>query len=221
MVEKMLDMAKVTATDYLIDLGSGDGRTVITAAKRGACAHGIEYNPDMVELSKRNAEAAGVADKATFTRADLFESDFSQATVLTMFLLPQINLKLRPKILDLKAGTRIVSNSFTMGDWPPDETAAVGGDCDTWCTALLWIVPAKVEGHWRFPDGELTLKQTFQWITGTLKTGGNAVAIQNGRLAGDEIHFSAAGRDYSGRVNGDTIGGTVNGASWTAKRADR
>jgi len=218
MVEKMLDMAKVTANDYVIDLGSGDGRTVITAAQRGARAHGIEYNPDMVELSKRNAAAAGVADKATFAKADLFESDFSQATVLTMFLLPQINLKLRPKILDLKPGTRIVSNSFTMGDWPPDETAAVGGDCDTWCTALLWIVPAKVEGHWRLPDGELTLKQTFQWITGTLKNGGNVVAIQNGRLAGDEIHFSAGKSDYRGQINGDTITGLVNGAAWHAER---
>jgi Methyltransferase domain len=218
MVEKMLDMAKVTANDYLIDLGSGDGRTVITAAKRGARAHGIEYNPDMVELSKRNAEAAGVTETATFAKADLFESDFSQATVITMFLLPQINLKLRPKILDLKPGTRIVSNSFTMGDWPPDETATVGGDCDTWCTALLWIVPVKVEGHWRLPDGELTLKQTFQWITGTLKSGSNVVAIQNGRLAGDEIRFSAGKNAYTGRINGETITGVVNSAAWRAER---
>jgi len=132
--------------------------------------------------------------------------------------LPQINLKLRPKILDLKPGTRIVSNSFTMGDWPPDETATVGGDCDTWCTALLWIVPAKAGGQWRLPDGELTLKQTFQWITGTLKSGGNVVAIQNGRLAGDEIHFSAGKSDYTGRINRETITGLVNGAAWRAER---
>src|SRR5918992_5999257 len=113
LVDKMLDMAKVTPSDYVIDLGSGDGRTVITAAKRGARAHGIEYNRDMVELSKRNAEKEGVSGKATFAQADLFKSDFSQASVITMFLLPDINLKLRPKILDLKPGTRVVSNSFT------------------------------------------------------------------------------------------------------------
>src|SRR5690242_5656180 len=151
LVDKMLDIAKVTANDYVIDLGSGDGRTVITAAKRGARAHGIEYNPDMVELAKRNAAKEGVSDKATFTKADLFESDFSQATVITMFLLPEINLKLRPKILNLKPGTRIVSNSFMMGDWSPDETATVT-DCSAWCTALLWIVPAKVAGLWKLAD---------------------------------------------------------------------
>src|ERR671918_2797234 len=125
LVEKMLDMAKVTPKDYVIDLGSGDGRTVITAAKRGAKALGIEYNPDMVELSKRNAAKEGVSDKATFVKADLFETDFSEATVITMFLLSSINMKLRPKILDLKPGTRVVSNSFTMGDWTSDETATV------------------------------------------------------------------------------------------------
>jgi SAM-dependent methyltransferase len=146
LVDKMLDMAKVTSQDYVIDLGSGDGRTVITAAKRGARALGIEYNPDMVELSRRNAIAAGVTEKATFVKADLFESDFSQATVITMFLLPQINLRLRPKILDLKPGTRVASNTFTMEEWQPDQTETVGGDCSSWCTALFWIVPAKVEG---------------------------------------------------------------------------
>ena len=123
LVDKMLDMAKVTPSDYVIDLGSGDGRTVITAAKRGIRALGIEYNPDMVELSKRNVAKEGVSDKASFVKADLFESDFSKATVITMFLLPDINLKLRPKILDLKPGTRIVSNSFTMAEWSADETA--------------------------------------------------------------------------------------------------
>ncbi|HET8563525.1 MAG TPA: class I SAM-dependent methyltransferase, partial [Candidatus Binatia bacterium] len=117
LVEKMLDMGKVTPKDYVIDLGSGDGRTVISAAKRGARALGIEYNPEMVDLSKRNAAKEGISDKANFVKADLFESDFSQATVITMFLLPDINLKLRPKILDLKPGTRIVSNTFTMGEW--------------------------------------------------------------------------------------------------------
>ena len=156
LVDKMLDLAKVTPQDFVIDLGSGDGRTVITAAKRGARAMGIEYNPEMVELSKRNAAAAGLSeDKAKFMKADLFETDFSQATVITMFLLPSINLKLRPKILDMKPGTRVVSNTFTMEDWQPDETANIQGDCTSWCTALFWIVPAKVEGTWQMPAGNL------------------------------------------------------------------
>src|SRR6187402_2813582 len=139
LVDRMLDMAKVTPKDFLMDLGSGDGRTVITAAKRGLTAQGIEYNPDMVDLAKRNATAAGVADKATFVKADLFETDFSKAQVVTMFLLPSINLRLRPTILNMKPGTRIVSNSFTMDTWQADETATVGGDCTSWCTAYLWI----------------------------------------------------------------------------------
>ena len=221
-VNKMLDMAKVTPKDYVIDLGSGDGRTVITAAKRGAKAHGIEYNPDMVELSKRNAAKEGVSDKASFAKADLFESDFSQATVITMFLLPDINLKLRPKILDLKPGTRIVSNSFTMGEWTADETATVGEDCASYCTALLWIVPAKVAGSWQLPQGELTLKQSFQMISGTFRSGNSATGITNGKMRGDEISFSAGGAQYTGRVNGNVIDGTVKGGNkgkWSATRA--
>jgi len=217
LVDKMLDMAKVTPQDYVIDLGSGDGRTVITAAKRGARALGIEYNPEMVELSRRNAIAAGVVDKATFVRADLFESDFSQATVITMFLLPQINLKLRPKILDLKPGTRVVSNTFTMEEWTPDETATVGGDCSSWCTALFWIVPAKVAGTWRLPQGELTLVQEFQMLSGSI----GSTKIANGRMRGSDISFTAGGAQYTGRVNGSSIQGTVtggSGASWTATK---
>ena len=169
LVDKMLDMAKVTPQDVVFDLGSGDGRTVITAAKRGARAMGIEYNPDMVALSERNAKTAGVTDKATFVKADLFETDFSKATVVTMFLLPSINLKLRPKILDMKPGTRIVSNTFTMEDWQADETATVTDGCSSsWCTALFWVVPAKVAGTWNTPNGALTLTQTFQMLSGTL-----------------------------------------------------
>ena len=209
LVEKMLGMAKVTPKDYLIDLGSGDGRTVIAAAKRGAKSLGIEYNPDMVELSKRNAAKAGVSDKANFAKADLFESDLSQATVITMFLLPDINIKLRPKILDLRPGTRIVSNSFTMGDWTADETATVADGCASYCTAYLWIVPAKVEGTWRLAQGELTLKQTYQMISGTLKSGSNMTPITNGKLNGDRIVFSVGGAQYSGRVSGNTIQGTT------------
>ncbi|HEV8342052.1 MAG TPA: class I SAM-dependent methyltransferase [Candidatus Binatia bacterium] len=222
MAEKMLDMAKVTPKDYVIDLGSGDGRTVITAAKRGARALGIEYNPDMVELSKRNAAKEGVSDKATFVKADLFESDFSQATVITMFLLPEINLRLRPQILDLKPGTRIVSNTFTMGEWTADETVTVNEGCGGWCTALLWIVPVKAGGTWQLPQGELTLKQNFQMISGTLRSGSNSTPITNGRLRGDQISFSAGGAQYTGRVNGNAIEGTVksggNSSNWKASR---
>jgi SAM-dependent methyltransferase len=223
LVDKMLDMAKVTSKDYVIDLGSGDGRTVITAAKRGAKALGIEYNPEMVELSKRNAAKEGVTDKATFMKADLFESDFSHATVITMFLLPSINVKLRPKILDLKPGTRIVANSFDMEDWKPDETAKVDG-CSNWCTAYLWIVPAKVGGTWNLPQGELTLKQTFQMVSGTLKSGNNTTQITNGKLNGDQITFTAGGAQYTGHVSGNSIEGTVKGGSngkWRATRAGK
>jgi SAM-dependent methyltransferase len=219
LVDKMLEMAKVTPKDYVIDLGSGDGRTVITAAKRGSKALGIEYNPEMVELSKRNAAKEGVSDKASFMKADLFESDFSQAQVITMFLLPSINLKLRPKILDLKPGTRIVSNSFDMEDWKPDQTENVAG-CTNWCTAHLWIVPAKVEGTWKLPQGELALKQTFQMITGTLKNG-NTVSPINGKLNGDQISFTAGGTQYTGRVNGNAIEGTAGSAKWNATRAGK
>ena len=166
LVDKMLDMAKLTPQDFLMDLGSGDGRTVITAAKRGARALGIEYNPDMVELARRNAAEAKVSDRATFEKADLFESDFTKAQVITMFLLPSINMKLRPKLLELKPGTRIVSNSFTMEDWVADETSNVTEGCQSWCTALLWIVPAKVEGSWQTPQGELKLTQVFQMLSG-------------------------------------------------------
>ncbi len=222
LVDKMLDMAKVTPQDYVIDLGSGDGRTVITAAKRGAKALGIEYNPDMVELSKHNAAKEGVSDKASFVKADLFESDFSKATVITMFLLPDINLKLRPKILNLKPGTRIVSNSFTMGEWTADETTTAKDGCTSYCTAYLWIVPAKVDGSWKMPQGELTLKQEFQMVSGTLKNGSNTVQISNGKLNGDQISFTAGNTQYKGRVNGNTMEGSGNpGASWKATRAGK
>ena len=201
LVDKMLDMAKVTPRDFVMDLGSGDGRTVITAAKRGARGIGIEYNPDMVELSKRNAAAAGVSDKATFVKADLFETDLSKAQVITMFLLPTINMKLRPTILNLKPGTRVVSNTFTMEDWQADETATVTDGCSSsWCTALFWVVPAKVAGTWSTPNGALVLTQNFQMISGTL---GNQ-AIQ-GRLRGNEITFTAGTTKYSGTVDGNTI----------------
>ena len=219
LVDKMLDMAKVTPNDYVIDLGSGDGRTVITAAKRGARALGIEYNPDMVELSKRNAAKAGVSDKANFAKADLFESDFSQAQVITMFLLPDINIQLRPKILDLKPGTRIVSNSFTMGDWKADETATVKNDCASYCTAYLWIVPAKVDGTWKLPQGEITLKQTYQTLSGSVRSGATTTPITDAKLNGEHISFTAGRVKYSGRVSGNSMDGESSNGKWTATRA--
>jgi hypothetical protein len=223
LVDKMLDMAGVTPQDFVMDLGSGDGRTVITAAKRGAHALGIEYNPDMVELSKQNAEKEGMSGRAEFVKADLFETDLSRATVITMFLLPDINLKLRPKILELKPGTRIVSNTFTMEDWNADEIATVGEDCTTWCTALFWIVPAKAEGVWTLPNGELTLTQSFQMLTGELRVGSNRVPVVDGRLRGEQITFTAGGTKYTGKVNGTAMEGTATtntgSTKWTATKA--
>jgi precorrin-6B methylase 2 len=207
LVEKMLDMAKVTPRDFVIDLGSGDGRTVIAAARRGARALGIEYNPDMVELSRRNAEKEGLAHAATFLKADLFETDFSNATVITMFLLPSLNLKLRPKILALKPGTRIVSNTFTMDTWQADEMFEIksGAGCDaTWCTALLWIVPARVEGTHRLTVGELVLEQRFQMLTGTLAIGGKTLPVR-GRVRGEDVTFSAGGNTYRARMKGGSL----------------
>jgi precorrin-6B methylase 2 len=226
LVDKMLDLARVTPRDYVIDLGSGDGRTVITAAKRGARTLGIEYNPDMVALSERNAAREGVGGKAKFMKADLFETDLSQATVITMFLLPDINLKLRPKILDLKPGTRIVSNSFTMGEWSHDRSvrASEKEGCQTYCTAYLWIVPAKVAGTWRVPGGELTLKQEFQKLTGTLRANGLESAVK-GRMSGDQISFKAGDAQYTGQVAGGTIKGTMKsgggGTEWHATRTGK
>lgn len=207
LVDKMLDLAKVTPQDYLIDLGSGDGRTVITAAKRGLKAKGIEYNPDMVELAKKNAAQAGVADRATFEKADLFESDFSGAQVITMFLLPSINEKLAPKLFAMKPGTRLVSNTFPMGDWQSDQSESVSEGCTNWCTALLWIVPAKVEGTWQMGGQELKLTQHYQVISGTLGS-----APVEGRLNGTGITFTANGTRYNGTVDGKTI----KGDNWSA-----
>ena len=218
LVDKMLDMAKVTPNDFVMDLGSGDGRTVITAAKRGAKALGIEYDPRMVELSQRNAVKEGVTDKATFMKADLFESDFSQATVITMFLLPEINLRLRDRILDLKPGTRIVSNSFSMGDWAADETAEAVEGCTSYCKALFWLVPAKVEGTWDTPAGELMLEQKYQTVSGTLKNGNVVAPVMDGKLSGDQITFTAGGTRYSGKVQGATIEGSGGSGAWRATK---
>lgn len=219
LTNKMLDLAKVTPQDYVIDLGSGDGRIVITAARRGARALGIEYNTDLVALSKQNAIKAGVIDKVQFVEADLFESDFSQATVITMFLLPDINLKLRPKILDLKPGTRVVSNSFDMAEWNADQTVTIKpeeGCNNTFCRAHLWIVPAKVEGAWSMPQGKLSIVQRFQRIFGELQLREKTLPVVNGRLNGDQISFTIGNKHYSGRVNGNTMQGIVKATGKTS-----
>ena len=219
LVERMLTMAQVKPTDYVIDLGSGDGRTVITAAKKfGAPALGIEYNPDMVELAKRAAEKEGVAGKAQFMKADIFQTDFSKATVLTMYLLPSLNVKLRPTILNLKPGTRIVSHAFTMDDWQPDQVDSSEGR-----TAYLWIVPAKVAGNWKLDGagkGELSLTQQYQNVGGSAKIDGKNATLANAKLRGETITFSIDGKEYTGRVAGDRIEGTVaGGGKFTATKS--
>lgn len=217
LVDKMLDMAGVTPSDYLLDLGSGDGITVITAARRGVRAHGIEYDARMVELSRQNAQAANVSSRATFARADLFEADLSQATVITMFLLPEINMQLRPRLLDLKPGTRIVSNTFTMQEWVPDGIDGID-PCDRWCYAYLWIVPAKIAGTWHTSDGDLVLTQRFQRVSGVL----GSAPLVDAKLRGDQISFSVGLGVYTGQVGEHEMRGTFtrNGltASWTATR---
>ncbi|HUR33943.1 MAG TPA: methyltransferase domain-containing protein [Vicinamibacterales bacterium] len=218
LIEKMLDMAAVTPRDYLVDLGSGDGVTVIAAAKRGVRAMGIEYDANLVAVSKRNAQAAGVSRLTRFVRGDIFKTDFSRATVVTTFLLPSLNLQLRPTILAMKPGTRVVSNTFPMGEWEPDDTAIIDAPCERWCKALFWIVPARVGGTWRTAKGDLTLTQKFQVVTGTL----GKAEISGGRLRGDAISFTAGGATFTGRVDDYRMTGTVvaDGVSsqWNAVR---
>jgi hypothetical protein len=218
LVDKMLDVAKLTPADIHYDLGSGDGRTVITAAKRGATSVGIEYNPEMVELSKQNAIKEGVTAKVTFMKADLFETDFSKANVLTLFLLPDINRRLRPKILEMKPGTRVVSNSFDMGEWEPDERFDVSNsDCVSYCRGLYWIVPAKVQGTWRSGSTEITFNQTFQMVSGTVKDGNVIAPITKGRITGETIAFTAGGTDYTAKLNGNSIEGVAKAAGKESK----
>jgi SAM-dependent methyltransferase len=207
LVEAMLNLAKVTPQDFVMDLGSGDGRNVIAAARRGARAVGVEFNPKMVELSRRTAAMAGVGDKATFVEGDMYEADISKASVMALFLLPSNMLQLRPKFLDLRPGSRIVSNTFGIEGWTPDETITIEGGCTAWCTALLWIVPAKVGGKWRLGDGELVFDQQFQVVTGTL----NGKPITDGKLRGDQIRFMVGTAEYTGKVAGNRIEGTVRG----------
>lgn len=223
-VDKMLDMAGVTPQDYVVDLGSGDGRNIISAAKRGARGRGVEYNPDMVALSRRNAAQEGVADRALFVEGDMFAADFSDATVLALFLLPDNLRKLGDKFLALRPGTRIVANTFWIDGWTPEEKEELPDTvCSEWCTVMLFVVPARVEGTWRDAQGQLAITQQFQMISGTLTEGGRVTPIANGRMRGDQISFTAAGAEYTGRVNGARIEGTVTSAgqraTWTAMRS--
>ena len=219
MVEKMLDMTQVTPRDFVIDLGSGDGRNVIAAAKRGARALGVEYNPDLVELSKRNAAAAGVSDRATFEQGDMFEADISRASVLILFLIPSNLERLAPKFLKLRPGTRIVSNTYEIGGgWEPDESDRIAL-CASWCSAHLYVVPGKAEGVWRAPDGNLFLSQAFQYVGGTYEQNGISLPVEDGHLRGDEIAFTVNTVQYTGRIKGDTIEGVAKGREARAWRA--
>src|SRR4051812_22947109 len=221
MVEKMLDMARVTPQDFVIDLGSGDGRNVIAAARRGARALGVEYNPDMVELAKRAAAEAGVADRAMFVQGDMFAADISKASALILFLIPQNLEKLAGKFIQLKPGTRIVSNTYEIGGgWEPDDTQRLPL-CASWCGAHLYVVPAKVAGTWRLPEGDLTLFQEFQYVWGSYDYNGIRLDVENGRVRGEEISFVVNGVEYSGRVGGDAMQGTAKGRvtePWKATR---
>ena len=222
LVDRMLRMANVTPKDFVMDLGSGDGRIAIAASKTfNARAMGIEYNPDMVVLSNQSAAREGVAEMVKFVKADIFETDFSQASVITMYLLPSLNVKLRPKLLDMKAGTRIVSHAFDMGEWVADETANVEGR-----SAYLWIVPAKVAGTWSFEVGgnksNLQISQTFQKVEGNVQRG-DRLSPLNGSVRGDEIRFSApegqgGRREYVGRITGERMEGQSGSDRWSATR---
>jgi precorrin-6B methylase 2 len=221
-VEKMLDMAEVTPQDFVMDLGSGDGRNIIAAAKRGANAVGVEFNPEMVALAQQRAKEAGVADKARFIQGDMYEADISKATVLALFLLPSNLDKLQAKFLALKPGTRIVLNTFAVTDWEADATETVGPPCSSWCTSLLVIVPARVDGTWRLGGADLALSQSYQTFSGTYGIGNSGMKISGGRMRGDQITFKLGPVDYVGRVSGDRMEGTATmdgqPSKWTAVR---
>ncbi len=225
LTETMLDMADLGPDDVLMDLGSGDGRLVIEAARRGARAIGVEYDAQLVALSRERAADAGMSGRASFRQADLFEVDLSEATVVTLFLLPDLNLRLRPTLLDLAPGTRIVSNTWDMGAWAADETIQIE-PCPGFCTALLWIVPARVAGAWVTANGDDTFRfeQRFQTVTGTFRRqGGGALTLDDVALLGDALTFRADGTLYRGVVDGDTITGTATAggrqSAWTVTRA--
>jgi SAM-dependent methyltransferase len=219
-VEKMLDVAKVTPQDFVIDLGSGDGRNIIAAAKRGARALGVEYNPDLVELSRQRAKDAGVADKAMFVQGDMYKADISKATVLALFLTPEVLDQMRDKFLAMKPGTRIVVNTFPVTDWEPDVTEVTPAPCKVWCTTMLMIVPAQVAGTWQLGNSQMILRQDFQFVRG--KIGNQEVT---GRIRGDEITLRVGSAEYAGRVTVEHIDGTVTidgkTSKWQASRLAR
>jgi len=227
-VQRMLRMAQVTPNDYVVDLGAGDGKIAIAAAKTmGARSLGIEYNPDMAKHAQRNVEKAGVQAKAKVVQGDIFASDFTTATVVTMYLLPALNMKLRPQILAMRPGTRVVSHSFNMEDWEPDETSSMDGR-----RAYLWIVPANVMGGWSVDLGgeraELTLEQKFQKLDGHVQLGTIQAGLRETRLRGFQISFAyvdntGVRRDFNGRVTGGKMEGSFradNGGEgrWTATK---
>ena len=223
LVETMLDLANVTPDDLVMDLGSGDGRNIIAAARRGARGIGVEYNPDMVALSRRLADEAGVSDKATFVQGDMYEADISKATVLALFLLPSNLNKLQDKFLNLEPGSRIVNNTYFVEGREPDEKETIEDNCSAWCTAGLYIVPAKVAGVWQVEDGELALTQKYQMVSGELTQNGKTAPVVQGRMKGRGITFTVADLNYTGEVNGNRIVGTVTPAggasrSWTATK---
>ena len=231
-VERMLNMAQTKPEDYVIDLGAGDGKIAIAAAKKfGARSLGIEYNPDMAALAQRNAQAAGVVGRAQIVQGDIFVTDFTQATVLTMYLLPSLNMKLRPQILAMRPGTRVVAHAFNMEDWEADESSDVDGR-----RAYLWIVPANVSGRWAMELSgaggseklSLNLDQKFQKIEGVAYLGSILAGLREPRLSGFRIGFAyvdnrGVRRDFTGRVTGSSMEGsfrTDGGAEgrWTATK---
>ncbi len=250
-VDRMLEIGKVRSGDYLIDLGSGDGRIVITAAKRfGTRGFGVDIDPERIEESNENARRAGVADRVAFYRRDLFETNLSEATVLTMYLLPRINLELRPKLLSLKPGTRIVSHDFSMDDWQADQHVVLdaggkfggsGGRSDIY----LWVVPARVAGRWTWRSTvadkeqsyEVVLQQRYQVISGTARVGGRSVKLDRARVRGDELHLeftidihgARVRHALTGKVDGDDVSGAAmlsgerltSRRDWTARRVAR
>lgn len=212
MVNKLMELGKVTPADFVIDLGSGDGRNVIAAARLGARALGVEYNPEMVALSRKLAQEAGVAEKAQFVEADMYTYDISKATVMALFLLPVNMNRLAPKFFALAPGSRIVANTFGIDGWEPDErvTLPQTSECETWCEALLWIVPAKIAGTWAMGDNDtMTLTQEYQAVQGTVTSGGATQTVVMGRLRGEELTFIANGMTYKGLARGNTIEGTI------------
>jgi SAM-dependent methyltransferase len=228
LVERMLTMAQVGPGDVVFDLGSGDGRTVIAAAKRGAEAVGVEYNPELVALSRQRAESEGLSgEQARFVQGDIFETDFSRATVVTLYLLSGINLRLRPTLLDMTPGTRVVSHMFRMGDWEPDETSYLGTR-----PLYLWIVPARIGGLWQLvmPGGrtlEMDVVQSFQKITGIVRLDPIQAGLREAWLRGEEIRFAfvddeGVSNELTGTVSGDRMEGTFRAGArtgaWTATR---